>query len=173
MSKENEEKNKELQNEEKNKELQKWDKKVDISEKMIPILGKLYRKNNVVTELFGRQLYNQSILEIIKQYNYCEKNKDLKVKMKETYKVLEEISKLDIGASRVDIGYLTLLWNKNKEENKEEGLVQYLKKELESVIGENKKNLLNNPQDIVLYGFGRIGRLLGKINQSLKKGKNI
>jgi hypothetical protein len=77
----------------------------------------------------------------------------LGVEMKKTLNVLEEISKLDLGASRIDIGYLTLIHELKNNEKKT--LEEILKIELESVLGDNKKKLIEKPQHIILYGFGR------------------
>ena len=46
-----------------------WKAREELAEKMIPIIGKLYRKN-VVTYCYGRALYNQSVTRLMKTYRY-------------------------------------------------------------------------------------------------------
>ncbi len=46
--------------------LEEWNFDVATAETMIPVIGHLYRNNNVVLMLFGTGLVNKSVIELIK-----------------------------------------------------------------------------------------------------------
>ena len=47
---------------------EEWSGREELAEAMIPLIGRLYRKNNVVTSIYGRKLINQSAIDIIKAH---------------------------------------------------------------------------------------------------------
>jgi glyceraldehyde 3-phosphate dehydrogenase len=77
----------------------------------------------------------------------------------ETYPVLEAISKLDLGPCHVDLGKLA---TKFMAESDAISPQDFVLRECASVVGV-KVPPIEKPQDIVLYGFGRIGRLLARL----------
>ena len=46
--------------------LGEWIDREALAEAMIPLIGQLYRNNNVVTSIFGRGLINRSVISILK-----------------------------------------------------------------------------------------------------------
>ena len=44
--------------------LQEWRERQDLAERMIPLVGRMYRDNGVVIRLFGRRLMNHSTIDI-------------------------------------------------------------------------------------------------------------
>ena len=46
-----------------------WKEREELAEKMIPIIGKLYRKN-IVTYCFGRALYNKTVTDIMSTHRF-------------------------------------------------------------------------------------------------------
>ncbi|MBZ4644130.1 MAG: hypothetical protein PWQ25_12 [Deferribacteres bacterium] len=135
-----------------------FNERLMIAEEMLPIIGKLYRNKSVVTYLYGKPLVNKTAIEILKEHRFARQILENELSVRETYPLLKEIEKMDITPCRLDIGKLTVKFQKSSSKNFEE----FLKTELKDVIGTNE-NVLETPQDIVLYGFGRIGRLLARI----------
>ena len=43
-----------------------WKGREETAEAMIPLIGRLYRRNNVVTSIYGRAVINQSVIGILK-----------------------------------------------------------------------------------------------------------
>jgi glyceraldehyde 3-phosphate dehydrogenase len=69
------------------------------------------------------------------------------------------MSGLDLCPARIDIGRLASEWLESKNAPGNE--VSFLKEKLADFIGpENYKGIV--PKDVVLYGFGRIGRLMAR-----------
>ncbi|MFT7338270.1 MAG: glyceraldehyde 3-phosphate dehydrogenase, partial [Marinobacter maritimus] len=50
--------------------LSNWMDRESTAEAMIPLIGRLYRKNNVVTSVYGRAIINQSVIDIIRAHRY-------------------------------------------------------------------------------------------------------
>src|SRR5690554_2032260 len=50
--------------------LSNWMDRESTAEAMIPLIGRLYRKNNIVTSVYGRAIINQSVIDIIRAHRY-------------------------------------------------------------------------------------------------------
>lgn len=135
-----------------------WKEREALAEGMIPLIGQLYR-NNVVVYCYGRAMHNQSVTQLMKAHRYVRQVEQNELSEFETYPVLEAISKLDLGPCHVDLGKLT---TKFMAESDAISPQDFVLRECASVIGV-KAPPIEKPQDIVLYGFGRIGRLLARL----------
>tara|TARA_B100000035_G_scaffold303228_1_gene301606 strand:- start:3423 stop:4727 length:1305 start_codon:yes stop_codon:yes gene_type:complete len=81
----------------------------------------------------------------------------------ETYPILQHISSLKLQDCEIDIGEIAVkcpFFNDIKDDTSK--IPDYINGELKSVINK-KSNRPNNPKNIVLYGFGRIGRLVARM----------
>ena len=137
-----------------------WKEREALAEAMIPIIGRLYRRN-VVTYCYGRALYNQSVIQIMKTHRYVRQVAHNELSEFESYPIFEALAQLDLGPSHIDVGKLA---SRFMEESAGNGIapLDYVKRECEEVIGRHIPPL-EKPQDIALYGFGRIGRLLARL----------
>ena len=135
-----------------------WKEREALAEGMIPMIGRLYR-NNVVVYCYGRAMHNQTVTQLMKAHRYVRQVEQNELSEFETYPVLEAISKLDMGPCHVDLGKLATKFMAASEAISAEDFVI---RECASVIGLTAPPI-EKPQDIVLYGFGRIGRLLARL----------
>ena len=137
-----------------------WKQREELAEAMIPIIGRLYRRN-VVTYCYGRALYNQSVTQLMKTHRYVRQVARNELSEFESYPVLEAMSRLDLGPSHIDVGKLTTRFMEESEGN---GITveDFVRRECAQVIGRHVPPL-EKPQDVVLYGFGRIGRLAARL----------
>ena len=135
-----------------------WSGREELAEAMIPLIGRLYRKNNVVTSIYGRKLINQSAIDIIKAHRLVRRIDGEELALTATMPILEAIDELNVGAVSVDLGRL----NKKFTESGATDLESFLSEELGEKVGQAGATDAE-PQDVVLYGFGRIGRLLARI----------
>lgn len=141
-----------------------WKQREELAEAMIPIIGKLYRKN-VVIYCYGRALYNQSVTDIMKTHRFVRQVAKNELSEFESHPILQSLSELDLGPSHIDVGKLTTSYMEMTENGNGKGVVpidSYVRDECKGVIGRHVKPLAK-PQDVVLYGFGRIGRLLARL----------
>ena len=137
-----------------------WKEREALAEAMIPIIGRLYRIN-VVTYCYGRALYNQSVIQIMKTHRYVRQVAHNELSEFESYPICEALSQLDLGPSHIDVGKLATRFMEETEESAITPL-QFVERECAEVIGRHVPPL-EKPQDIVLFGFGRIGRLLARL----------
>ena len=135
---------------------QNWNERIALAQEMIPLISSLHRNHNVVTSIFGRLLISVTDIDIIKAHERAHQVIEEDLPLEQTLPVLRELTKMDLGTASVDVGRLAVGFAQSGSDD----LSGYLHKELEEVIG-GRTNV--EPTDVVLYGFGRIGRLLARI----------
>ncbi|APT84391.1 glyceraldehyde-3-phosphate dehydrogenase [Corynebacterium aquilae] len=133
-----------------------WNARIELAEKMIPLLGSLRRNNNVVTSIYGSLLDNATATDIVKSHRYARRISGEELELAKTFPIVEALTTLDLGTSSIDLGELSARFDASGSDD----LEAFLKDELSEVIG-TKDDF--QPVDVVLYGFGRIGRLLARI----------
>jgi glyceraldehyde 3-phosphate dehydrogenase len=138
-----------------------WKEREALAEGMIPLVGRLSREKNVKCYIYGRTLVNRSVLQIMKDHRYVRQVEGNELSEFETYPVFTHLSELDLGPAHIDVGRLAVRF---QEEGAAAGLTleQFVEREVAGLIG-NKAKPLEQPQDVVLYGFGRIGRLMARL----------
>ena len=139
--------------------LNDWTEQEEVAELMVPLVGKLYRDQGVVTTVYGRSLVHKSPIDILKAHRFARQilNEELSVVL--SYPTLLGLALLDLIPSRIDIGKLTA---RHQRDNRGVDTDVYVRQELaEACAGKNTHR--NRSQDVILYGFGRIGRMLGRI----------
>jgi glyceraldehyde 3-phosphate dehydrogenase len=141
-----------------------WTGREAAAEAMIPLIGRLYRQNNVVTSIYGRAVINQSVIGLLKSHRFVRQVEKKELSAHDTLAVLEVLDRLELGRARIDVGKLAVQF---KEQGGDQSLEAFLRVELTDVVGgyeeEQADVAAQNTKDIVLYGFGRIGRLLARI----------
>jgi glyceraldehyde 3-phosphate dehydrogenase len=147
--------------------LKDWMERESIAESMIPLIGGLYRQNNVVTALYGRPVINRSVIELIKAHRFVRHMENEELSVHDTYPVLKAMSELNIARAHVDIGKLAV---KFRKEGEGRDVKEFVADELKDIMGQSPAE--GEDRDVVLYGFGRIGRLLARILVEKSGGDN-
>ncbi len=137
-----------------------WKDREALAEGMIPTIGKLYRQSNISTYMYGNSMVNQSVTDLMKEHRFVRQVESNELSEFDTYPMLEGISKLKLGPAHIDVGKLVVKYQKSNGNGS--SLSDFLAAELDEIIGSDVKPL-PEPQDVVLYGFGRIGRLIARI----------
>jgi len=142
--------------------LGEWIDREALAEAMIPLIGQLYRNNNVVTSIYGRGLINRSVIALLKAHRFARHRQadEAELSVNETHQILTTMSQMDLGAASVDLGKVVA---KFKAEGNGRSLDQFVRDELVEVAGKRNTTGVHKGTDVVLYGFGRIGRLLARI----------
>ncbi len=138
-----------------------WKEREALAEGMIPLVGSLSREHDVKCYIYGKSLVNRSVLEIMKDHRYVRQVEANELSEFETYPVLKELSRLELGPAHIDIGRIAVNYY-DKGEGEGLSIEEYVRQEVADDIGSTTKPL-EQPQDVVLYGFGRIGRLMARI----------
>lgn len=131
-----------------------WTASEELAERMIPLIGALRRERDVVTSLHGHRLLGLSATGLVEVHERVAQLGHERLPIEQTLAVLEAIRALGPGASSLDLARLVA-------EHAESGksLETYLADVLSPAMGA----VVAEPTDVVLYGFGRIGRLLARI----------
>lgn len=134
----------------------RWKNREAIAESMIPVIGTLYRERNVITTVYGRTLVNRSVIQILKNHRRVRMIAgDLSVV--DTFPILEIVASLNLGPCQVDIGKLAINY---REHGNGQDLRSFITAALQPGVGLAAQG---EPKDVVLYGFGRIGRILARL----------
>jgi glyceraldehyde 3-phosphate dehydrogenase len=136
-----------------------WQERQTFAENMQPIIGQLFRNKGLEVSIYGRPLVNASAIDIIKAHKSVALHENSKLRLRESFPFIDALNKMDLAPARIDVGKLAYRYLFQGEAN---GLSieQFLEKELVSI---NKNTDIQKPKDVVLYGFGRIGRLLARL----------
>ncbi|PVY75452.1 glyceraldehyde 3-phosphate dehydrogenase [Tamilnaduibacter salinus] len=144
--------------------LSEWTEREATAEAMIPLIGRLYRKNNVVTSIYGRAIINQSVIGILRAHRFVRQVEENELSVHDTLPILETLDRLELGQAHIDIGKLAVRF---REQGNGRSLEDFLRDEVSGVVGQyteqSRKQAEEETKDVVLYGFGRIGRLLARI----------
>ena len=139
-----------------------WKWREALAELMVPLIGSLYR-NGINIMIYGKSLVNESPVAIMKAHRFARQTDDNELSELETYPILQYISSLNLQDCEIDIGEIAVkcpFFNDIKDNTSK--IPDYINNELQSVINK-ESNRPNNPKNIVLYGFGRIGRLVARM----------
>ncbi len=87
-----------------------WQERQEIAENMQPIIGRLYRNKAVELVVYGKPLVNATTIDIIKAHKTVERFEQQKLRLRESFPVLEAISKLNLAPGRIDLGKLAFAY---------------------------------------------------------------
>lgn len=119
----------------------------------------LYLDKGIETVLFRNTLVDQRPSEVLNLHSYARNFVGQNITIADTVSLLDELVKLDLAPARMDIGRLASEWLKEGNDYANETV--FLMDKLNGFIGPNHMER-TNPKDVVLYGFGRIGRLVAR-----------
>ncbi len=136
-----------------------WKNREEIAELMLPIIGRLYRDHGIVTSVYGRSLVHGSMVDILKAHRFARQILENELSVRDSYPILQAMEKLDLAPARIDIGKLTIRY---QAQGPDQDVADFIRREL-AAINTGQASVLSEPRDVVLYGFGRIGRLLARI----------
>jgi glyceraldehyde 3-phosphate dehydrogenase len=131
---------------------QAWLDRLALAELAVPILGRLYRERDVVTHVHGKKLVNQSPIEILKAHKWARRVGERVLRIEDTMTVLRIVDELDVRGISLDLGRILV-------DAPETDLEAYAREQVAALESWSQ----DEPTDVVLYGFGRIGRLLARI----------
>jgi glyceraldehyde 3-phosphate dehydrogenase len=134
----------------------------------IKIISDLWFDKSIELVLFRNQLIDKNVSEIINLHEYAVAFVGKPINVFDSVELANAIANLDLPPSRIDIGKLT--YEYHLEDNKYNDAKAFVIDKLK-----NAKNFQEiKPKDVVLYGFGRIGRLLAREMMSkIGKGQQL
>jgi glyceraldehyde 3-phosphate dehydrogenase len=139
------------------KSLNEWANQEMIANEFISVLSKLFYNKSIELVLYRNQLVDRSASKILYMHSYAENLVGAKLDISTSLLLAKAILRNNVSPSKIDIGKLNMEWlaeNQNfldVDEFIDHKLTEYTKRDSQG-----------KPRDIVLYGFGRIGRLLAR-----------
>ena len=136
-----------------------WQERQEYAEQMQPVLGKLYRNRAIEISVYGRPLLGASAIDIIKSHRTVRLKEQNKLRLRESWPMLQALNEMELAPAHIDLGKLAYAYHYDPA-FKTQTIKDYLSEQLKSIVNVKDHQA---PQDVVLYGFGRIGRLLARL----------
>jgi glyceraldehyde 3-phosphate dehydrogenase len=125
---------------------------------LIHEIGQLWFNKSVELILFRNQLVDRSASEIMNLHHYAATVVKQPISVSETLLIAKQINNLkDLCPARIDIGKLNAEWLSEKSLGI--SIADFVTKKLTGLVGQKPHN---EPVDVILYGFGRIGRIAAR-----------
>lgn len=139
-------------------ELHDWISSERAAIELIGHIGTLWFEKSVELIIFRNQLIDRSASEIMNLHQYAKDIVKRPINVSETATLAGELTKLDLAPSRIDIGRLAAEWS--EEQGNYANMAAFVTDKLKDFVGAGKGSI--TPKDVVLFGFGRIGRLAAR-----------
>ena len=121
----------------------------------INIISDLWYDKAIELIIFRNQLIDRNVSEILNLHEYAGEFVEKPISIFDSVEIAQAIKTLNLPPAKLDIGKLTYEFHMEKKQSN--ALV---------FVSEKLKNAKDQqditPKDVVLYGFGRIGRLLAR-----------
>ena len=88
--------------------LKEWRGQEEAAERMLPLVGQLYRDRNIVCTVYGRSLVHSTTIDILKAHRFARLILDEELSVHKTLPILEALCRLDLAPARIDIGKLAV-----------------------------------------------------------------
>ena len=134
----------------------------------INIVNDLWYDKSIELVLFRNTLVDKRASEVLKLIDYAKEFVNKPITILDALSIAKAIQKTDLPSSKLDIGKLAYECHLNPKACVDK--IAFVKKQLKDVI--DFKDI--TPKDVVLYGFGRIGRLLAReLMTKMGKGSQL
>ncbi|MBT8264965.1 MAG: glyceraldehyde-3-phosphate dehydrogenase [Bacteroidia bacterium] len=122
----------------------------------IKIVSDLWYDNAIELVLFRNQLIDRNVSQILNLHEYAGEFVQKPISIFDSVEIAQAIKTLDFPPAKLDIGKLT--YEYHLEDEKYNNATAFVADKLN---GANNNNTIK-PKDVILYGFGRIGRLVAR-----------
>src|SRR5690606_3225491 len=123
---------------------------------LIKIVSDLWYENAIELVLFRNQLIDQSVSKVMNLYKYAGDFVNKPMSIFESVDIAQAIKNMNLPPAKIDIGKLT--YEYHMSENRLMDTTAFVIDKLRHA----KKSNGIQPKDVVLFGFGRIGRILAR-----------
>ena len=138
--------------------LKNWIEEEKLALDLIAVVGKLWFEKSIELVLFRKQMVDRSASQLLQLHQYARDVVKRPLSIRDTLWLAKAILRCQVAPSRLDIGRIGVEWLQEKENYMDE--TDYIYKKMQAFIGKDKIQL--TPKDVILYGFGRIGRIAAR-----------
>lgn len=139
-------------------ELNDWVNKEKSAISLISSIGNLLYDKSIELVLFRNPLVDQSVSEILSLHKSTGEVTGKKITVEDTSALAKALIDIDVAPSKLDIGKLASEWSLEKDNFG--SVTEFLTSKLSGFKTSDNQSL--EPRDVILYGFGRIGRLAAR-----------
>ncbi len=133
----------------------------------IKLVSDLWYDDTIELVLFRNQLIDRNVSEILNLLEYATEFVEKPISIFDAVEVVKTLKLLKLPPSKLDIGKLVYKYQLDTSDN---NIYKFLSVELEKAHDSESIE----PRDVVLYGFGRIGRLVARELMGITgKGKQL
>lgn len=141
------------------KNLKTWIEDEKAALDLIAVVGKLWFDKSIELVIFRNQMVDRSASELLQLHHYAREVVQHPLNIHDTLDLASAIYRSAVMPARLDIGRIGVEWLEEKGAFPNE--LAFIKAKLSAYIGKDKIDL--KPKDVVLYGFGRIGRIAARV----------
>ena len=121
-------------------------------------IGKLLFEKSIELVLFRNHLVDVSNTEILRLHGYAAEVIGKPISVFDSAELAAKLYEMDLAPAKIDIGKLAAEWLQERDRFKT--TTNFLEDKLGNFINDGGDQL--EPRDVVLFGFGRIGRLCAR-----------
>ena len=121
----------------------------------INIISDLWYDKAIELIIFRNQLIDRNVSEILNLHEYAGEFVEKPISIFDSVEIAQAIKTLNLPPAKLDIGKLTYEFHMEK---KQSNALAFVSEKLKNA--KDQQDI--TPKDVVLYGFGRIGRLLAR-----------
>ena len=125
---------------------------------LINSVGNLLYKKGVELVLFRRHLIDKNVSDILRLHQYATNFVKKPINIFDSTEIANILTQMDLAPAKIDIGKLTYEYIADKTDYNSK--VEFLNKKINFIQNVDKST--QKSKDVVLYGFGRIGRLCAR-----------
>lgn len=145
-----------------------WIEKEKKALELINLAGSLWLDKNVELVIFRRNIADARYTEVLNNHEYARNYINQPITVEISTNLAHAISRLDLAPTRIDLGTLGKEWFQEGQPDFD----AFVAEKLKNYIGQDKRVI--EPLDVVLFGFGRIGRLAAReLIQQHGKGQQL
>ena len=138
-------------------EFNRWVEEEKLAVSLLKSTGQLMYEKGIELVFFRKNILDTNIAKLMSLFKYASNVIGKEVKISDVNQMAKSIENIShLAPSKLDIALLTSEYYESDHENMDD----FLSDKLSKFIGQDKHTV--KPKDIVLYGFGRIGRLVAR-----------
>ena len=139
--------------------LRDWIEDIQAATEFIQVASRLWYEKGIELILFRRQLLDRPATAILYKHSYSQNIISTPLKVQDSLLLAKTMFELDVAPARIDIGRLNSEWLEERDRYENDAKT-FVAAKLSDFIGVQPRS--DHYTDVVLYGFGRIGRLVAR-----------
>lgn len=139
-------------------QLNNWIDQEKSAVNLLNSVGTLMYDKGIEIVLFRKKILEIGVSELLNYISYANKVVGRKNDIKIAAQLAQKMIDIDLSPSKIDIGLLTAEYIESQSNQ----INDFLLKKLSHIVNANDNNSITKAKDVILFGFGRIGRLAAR-----------